>query len=62
MEREPEPFKTLAQDRQDALGVDKIVERYDRIVSETDKGAPPRKALPHLRLKPFIEHMVQENI
>jgi hypothetical protein len=62
MEREPVPLKTLAQYRQDTLGVDNIVKRHDRIVGESDKGAPPRKARPHLRLKPFIEHMVQENI
>ena len=39
-----------------------LVARHDRIVGESDNGAPPRKARPHLRLKPFIEHMVQENI
>jgi len=62
MEREPIPLKTLAQYRQDTLGVDNIVKRHDRIVGVSDKAAPPRKARPHLRLKPFIEHMVQENI
>jgi hypothetical protein len=55
MEHEPKPRKTLAQDRQDALGVGNIVERHDRIVSEPDKCAVPRKTRPHLRLKPFIE-------
>ena len=62
MEREPKPRKTLAQDRQDALGVDDVVERHDRIVSEPDKGATPRKARSYLRLEPFIEHVVQENV
>jgi hypothetical protein len=32
MEREPIPRKTLAQHRQDALGVDKVVERRDCVV------------------------------
>jgi hypothetical protein len=62
MKHEPKPRKTLAQDRQDALGVDNIVERHDRIVSEPNKGAIPHKARSHLRLEPFIEHIVQENV
>jgi hypothetical protein len=62
MQREPKPRKTLAEDRQDTFGVVNIVERHDRIISEPDKGAISRKAWPHLRLEPFIEHVVQENV
>ena len=62
MEHEPEPRKTLAQDRQDALGVDNVVERHDRIISEPDKGTVPRKARPHLCLEPLIKHIVQEDV
>ena len=62
MEREPKPRKTLAQDRQDALGVDNIVERHDRIVSEPDKGALPVEARSHLGLEPFVQHVVQEDV
>src|SRR5215831_15355042 len=47
MEREPVPLKMLAQYRQDTLSVDNIVKRHDRIVGESDKGTPPRKARPH---------------
>jgi len=43
MEHEPKPRQTLAQNRQDTFGVVKIVERHDRIISEPDKGAIPRK-------------------
>jgi hypothetical protein len=62
MEREPKPRKTLAQYRQDALGVDDIVERHDRIVSEPDKEALSSKARLHLGLEPFVQHIVQENV
>ena len=55
VEREPEPIKSLAQHRQDALSVDKIVERHHRIVGEADKGAVSPKARPHLGLEPFIQ-------
>ncbi len=62
MEREPKPRKTLAQCRQDALGVDEIVERHDRIVSEPDKEALSSKARLHHGLEPFVQHVVQENV
>jgi hypothetical protein len=62
MQHEPKPRKTLAQHRQDALGVDNVVERHDRIIGEPDKGAVPRKARSHLRLEPFVKHIVQENV
>src|SRR5208282_2095033 len=62
MEREPKSSKTLAQDRQDALGVDDIVERNDRIVGEPDKGAFPFEAQRHLGLEPFVQHIVQKDV
>ncbi len=49
MEREPKPGKTLAQHGQDALGVDDIVERHERVVGEPDKGAIPFETRPYLR-------------
>ena len=46
VEREPKAGKTLAQHRQNALGVDKSVERHHRIIGEADQpgraGAPTR--------------------
>src|SRR5271167_3388412 len=60
VEREPKASKTLAQHLQDALGVDDIVERHDRVVGEADKGAFPSETRPHLVLKPFVQHVVQE--
>src|ERR1700739_1289079 len=62
MQHEPQPRKTLAEDRQDTFGVVNVVERHDRIISEPDKGAIPRKAWSYLRFEPFIEHMVQKNV
>ena len=62
MERKPKASKTLAQHRQDTLGVSNIVERHHRVVSEPDKGAFPFETQPHLMLKPFIQHMVQEDV
>src|SRR3984957_18316191 len=62
VERESKASKTLAQHRQDALGVDNVVERHDRVVSEADKGAIPSETRPHLVLKPFVQHVVQEDV
>src|SRR3974390_1154372 len=62
MERESKPRKTLAQHRQDALGVDAAVERHDRIVGKPDKKALPFEARLHLDFKPFVQHMVQEDV
>src|SRR5690348_3486284 len=62
VEREPKASKTLAQHRQDALSVDNVVERHDRVVSEADKGAIPLETRPHLGLEPFVQHVVQEDV
>ena len=62
MEREPKSRKTLAQDRQHALGVDNIVERHDRVVGKPDKGAFPFEARPNLDLEPFVQHVVQKDV
>src|SRR5208282_1739648 len=62
MEREPKSSKTLAQDCQDALGVDDVVERHDRIVGEPGKGAFPFEARPHLGFEPFVQHIVQKDV
>ena len=62
MKREPKPFETLAQDRQDALGVDDVVERHDRIVGEPDEETFPVEARLHLGLEPFVQHVVQEDV
>jgi hypothetical protein len=32
------------------------------IVSEADKGTSPLETWQHLELKPFIQHMVQEDV
>jgi hypothetical protein len=50
------------QDAKDPLGVENILERQHGIVSEANKGTSPLHAWSHLGLKPFIQHMVQENV
>ncbi len=62
MEREPEPSKTLAQHGENTPGVDDVVERHERVVSIPDKGAIPFETWPHLILKPFVQHMMQEDV
>ena len=62
MECEPIPCKSLAQDAEDPLGIEKVLERHHGIVSEADQGTSPLETWPHLKLEPFIQHMVQENI
>src|ERR1700736_1396422 len=62
MEREPKPCKTLAQDAEDPLGIEEVLERHHGIVSEADKGTSPLEPWPHLELEPFIQHMVQEDV
>ena len=62
MKRQPIPRKTLVQYCQDAFGIDNDIERHDRIVGETDKGACSFEARPHLAFEPVIQHMVQEDV
>src|SRR6266480_2408753 len=62
MEREPIPCKTLAQYAEDPLGVEDVLEPHHGIISEPDKGTSPLETWPHLELKPFIQHVVQEDV
>jgi hypothetical protein len=62
MERKPKSSKTLAEHRQNALCVDKIVERHNRVISEADKGASPPEARRNLAFEPLVKHMVQEDV
>ena len=62
MKREPKPFKTLVQYRQDALGIDNVIERHDRIVGESDKGACPLRRGLTSAFEPFVQHVVQEDV
>jgi putative tryptophan/tyrosine transport system substrate-binding protein len=62
MERKPIPCKSLAQYAEDPLGIEHVLERHDGIVSEADKGTSPFEARPHIVLKPFIQHMVKEDV
>jgi hypothetical protein len=39
-----------------------VRERYHGIIGESDKGTVPLKARFHLVLKPFVEHMMQEDV
>src|SRR5438132_3978045 len=56
------PSEALAEDRQHAFGVIDIVERHQRVVGEPDKDALPSQTRFHLRLEPFVQHMVQEDV
>ena len=56
------PRKSLAQDAENPLGIELILECHDGIVSEADKGTSPLETWPHLELEPFIQHMVQEDV
>jgi hypothetical protein len=40
----------------------RVLERHHGIISEADKGTSPLETWPHLELKPFIQHVVQENV
>src|SRR5450759_5323497 len=62
MECESIPCKSLAQDAKDPLGIEEVLECHHSVISKTDKGTSPLEARPHLDLKPFIQHVVQENI
>src|SRR6516162_9900682 len=52
----------LAQGRQHAFGVDDVVERHQRVVGKSDKGAPPSEPRFHRSLEPFVQHVVQEDV
>src|SRR5215212_11148227 len=56
------PSEALAKDRQHAFGVIDVVERHQRVVGEPDKDALPFQTRFHRGLKPFVQHMVQEDV
>src|ERR1019366_10266269 len=56
MEYEPILCKSLAQNAEDPLGIEEILESHHGIVGESDKGTSPLEARPHLDLEPFIQH------
>ena len=62
MECESIPCKALTQDAKDPLGIEEVLERHHSVVSEADKGTSSLETWPHLELKPFIQHMVQEDV
>src|SRR6516225_1888833 len=62
MEGESIPCEPLAEDRQNAFGVDDVVERHQRVVGKPDKGALPSQTRFHLSLEPFVQHVVQEDV
>src|SRR3984893_12629719 len=62
MECESIPCKALTQNAEDPLGIEEVLERQHGIVSEADKGTSPRETWAHLDLKPFVQHVVQENV
>src|SRR3984893_15302403 len=62
MECESVPCKSLTQNAKDPLGIEEVLERQHGIISEADKGTSPLETWPHLELKPFVQHVVQENI
>src|SRR3954471_10322580 len=62
MEHQPVPLKTLAQDSQDPLGLLAMPEPPDEVLSVPDQSTSPLQAPPHLRLEPFIQHVVQVDV
>ena len=48
MKRQPIPRKSLAQDAENPLGIENILECHDGIVSEADKGTSPLETWPYL--------------
>src|SRR6202158_4134712 len=62
MECESIPCKALTQNAKDPLGIEEVLERQHGIVSEADKGTSPHETWAHLGLKPFVQHVVQENV
>jgi hypothetical protein len=62
MECESVPCKSLTQNAKDPLGIEEVLERQHGIISEADKGTSPLETWPHLELKPFVQHVVQENV
>src|SRR6202140_4630831 len=62
MECQSIPCKALTQNAEDPLGIEEVLERQHGIVSEAEKGTSPLETWPHLDLKPFVQHVVQENV
>src|SRR5215471_16390102 len=58
MERKPISRKSPAQNSEDPLGVEDILECHHGIVSEADNGTSPLEPWSHLKFEPFIQHVV----
>ena len=62
MECKSIPCKTLAQYVENPFGIEEILERHHGIIGKPDKGTSPLETWPHLKLKPFIQHVMQKNV
>src|ERR1700679_2447722 len=62
MQRKAVSRKTLAQNSQNPFGAEEVLERHHKIVGISDKGTSPLEPWPHLRLEPFIQHIVQVDV
>jgi hypothetical protein len=43
-----------AQDAEDPLGIEEVLEHHHGIISEADKGTSPLETWPHLKLEPLL--------
>ena len=57
-----ESAKERQTNQENALGVDDVVERHQRVVGVPNKGALPSQTRLHLCLEPFVQHVVQEDV
>src|SRR6267143_3572852 len=59
---EAEPAKPFPQRVHDPLGIVVGLKGHHEIISEPYQGRLPPHAWSHHVLKPFVQHMVQENV
>src|SRR5262249_2872634 len=62
MQLKAEPAEALLQHVHDPLGVVVGLEGHHEVISEPYQGRPPLHAWSHHLLKPFVQHMMQENV
>src|SRR5689334_13161845 len=62
MESESIPGQTLAQYRQDPLGIEKALEGHHQVISVPDKDSSPLQARSDVPFEPFVQHVVQVDI
>ena len=62
MECKSLPCKTLPEYVENPFGIEEILERHHGIIGKPDKGTSPLETWPHLKLKPFIQHVMQKNV